>query len=198
MKKIGKNFYLKLMRKNKGQLEKIKEKIKKCKRCQLWKLRKNVVFGEGPFNAKVMIVGMAPGVKEDELGKPFVGRAGKFLDQLLKKADLKRDKVFISSVLKCLPQPPINRKPKKEEIKACLPWLKKQIEIINPKYFILLGEIAFLTFFPKEKLKKFRGKWIKKDKKFYFPTYHPAAGLRFLKIKKILEQDFKKLKKTFL
>jgi DNA polymerase len=97
-----------------------------------------------------------------------------------------------------------NRKPKKEEIKACLPYLKKQIEIINPKKFILLGEVAFSVFFPKDakrpkqKLSNFRGKWIEKNGKFYFPTYHPAAGLRFPKIKKILERDFKKLRKVIL
>jgi DNA polymerase len=75
--------------------------------------------------------------------------------------------------------------------------LKKQIEIINPKYFILLGEVAFSVFFPKQKLKDFRGKWIEKNGKFYFPTYHPAAGLRFSKIKKILEKNFKKLRDNF-
>jgi DNA polymerase len=93
-----------------------------------------------------------------------------------------------------LPQPPVNRKPKREEIEACLPYLKKQIEIIDPKYLILLGEVAFSVFFPREKLGDFRGKWIEKQGKFYFPTYHPAAGLRFPKIKKILEKDFKKLR----
>jgi len=93
-----------------------------------------------------------------------------------------------------------NRKPTKKEIKTCLPWLKKQIEIINPQRFILLGEVAFFIFFPKDakrpkrKLKNFRGKWLEKNGKFYFPTYHPAAGLRFPKIRKILEEDFKKLK----
>ena len=88
-----------------------------------------------------------------------------------------------------------NRKPTKKEIKTCLPWLKKQIEIINPQRFILLGEVAFLVFFPDEKLKDFRGKWITlQNKKNFFITYHPAAGLRFPKIKKILEEDFRKLK----
>jgi len=88
-----------------------------------------------------------------------------------------------------------NRKPTKKEIKTCLPWLKKQIEIINPPKIILLGEVIFKVFFPKEKLKDSRGKWVKKDGKFYFPTYHPAAGLRFPKIKKILEKDFKKIRR---
>jgi DNA polymerase len=188
---------LNLMVKKKQEIEKLNQEIKSCRKCPLWKSRKNTVPGEGPANAKIVIVGQAPGVEENETGRPFVGRAGKFLNKLLKIAGIEREKVFITSPLKCLPQPPINRKPKKEEIEACLPWLKKQIEIINPKYFVLLGEVAFSVFFPNRKLGDFRGKWIEKNGKFYFSTYHPAAGLRFPKIKKILEKDFKKLRIFF-
>jgi DNA polymerase len=177
----------------KKELEKLNQEIRNCKKCPLWKTRKNTVPGEGPVNAKIIILGMAPGVEEDKIGKPFIGRAGKFLDKLLEIAKIKRKKVFITSPLKCLPQPPPNRKPKKEEIEACLPYLKKQIEIIDPQKFILLGEIAFSVFFPNKKLADFRGKWIKKNNKEYFVTYHPAAGLRFPKIRKILEKNFKKL-----
>jgi uracil-DNA glycosylase family 4 len=177
------------------ELQKVNKEIRNCKKCPLWKLRKNAVSGEGPANAKIIAIGMAPGVEEDKVGRPFVGRAGKFLNELFKIARIEREKIFITSPLKCLPQPPINRKPKKEEIEACLPYLKKQIEIINPKYFILLGEVAFSVFFPKEKLSDFRGKCIEENGKFYFPTYHPAAGLRFPKIKTVLEGDFGKLKK---
>jgi len=179
------------------KLEKLHQKIKNCKKCPLWKTRKNTVPGEGPANAKIFICGQAPGVEEDRTGRPFIGKAGNFLNKLLKIAGIEREKVFITSPLKCLPQPPINRKPKKEEIETCLPYLKKQIEIIDPKYFILLGEVAFSVFFPKEKLSNFRGKWIEKNGKFYFPTYHPAAGLRFPKIREILERDFKKIKRQF-
>ena len=174
-------------------IKKLYQEIRNCKKCPLWKMRKNAVPGEGPVNAKIFICAQSPGVEEDKLGKPFIGRAGKFLDKLLKIAGIEREKVFITSSLKCLPQPPVNRKPKKEEIKACLPWLKKQIEIIDPKYFILLGEVAFSVFFTREKLGNLKGELIKKDGKFYFPTYHPAAGLRFPKIRKVLERDFKKL-----
>ena len=183
-----------MMEKN-GKLERLHREIRSCKKCPLWKTRKNTVPGEGPANAEIMCLGMAPGVEEDKIGKPFIGRAGKFLDELFKIAKIKREKVFITSSLKCLPQPPPNRKPKKEEIEACLPYLKKQIEIINPKKIILLGEIAFSVFFPKKKLKNFRGKLIKKDDKEFFITYHPAAGIRFQRIKKILEEDFEKLPK---
>jgi DNA polymerase len=179
----------------KRELEKLNQEIKNCKKCPLWKTRKNAVPGEGPVNAKVILVGQAPGAMEDLKGVPFCGRSGKFLDNLLKIAGIDRKNIFITSPIKCFPSK--NRKPKKEEIKACLPYLKKQIEIINPKYFILLGEVAFSVFFSSQKLKDFRGKLIKKDGKFYFPTYHPAAGLRFPKIKKVLEGDFRKLKKSF-
>jgi len=172
-----------------NKLEKLNQKIRKCKKCLLWQFRKNTVPGEGPVNAKIIIIGQAPGAEEDKTGRPFVGRAGKFLNQLFKIAGIKREKVFITSPIKCFP--PKNRKPTKEEIKNCLPYLKKQIEIINPPKFILLGEVAFSLFFPKEKLNNFRGKIIKKDGKIYFPTYHPAAGLRFPRIKKILEKDFR-------
>lgn len=143
-----------------------------------------------------MIIGQSPGQKEDKIGKPFVGRAGKFLSELLEITRIKREKIFITSPLKCFPTPPPNRKPTKKEIKSCLPWLKKQIEIINPQKFILLGEVSFKVFFPEEKLKEFRGKWLKKDGKYFFITYHPAAGLRFPKIKSILKKDFKKIVTT--
>ena len=179
------------------EIEKLNRKIRNCKRCPLWKLRKNIVPGEGPANAKIMIIGQAAGFEEDKTGKPFIGRAGQFLNKFLKIAKIKREKIFITSVLKCFP--PKNRKPTKEEIETCLPYLKKQIEIINPKKFILLGGVAFSVFFPDKKLKDFRGKWITlrqaQGKKKFFITYHPAAGLRFPKIKKILERDFKNFSK---
>jgi DNA polymerase len=178
------------------EIEKLHQEIRNCKKCPLWKLRQNAVPGEGPVNAKIFICGQAPGVEEDKTGRPFIGRAGNLLNKLLKIAGIEREKIFITSPVKCLPQPPVNRKPRKEEIETCLPYLKEQIEIIDPKYFILLGEVAFSVFFPKEKLSDFRGKWIEKNGKFYFPTYHPAAGLRFPKIRKILEKDFKKLRKV--
>ena len=192
-------------------IQRLNREIRNCKKCPLWKTRKNAVPGEGLLNAKIMIIGQAPGSEENKTGRPFVGRAGQFLNQLLKTVKIKREKVFITSPIKCFPSK--NRKPKKEEINACLPYLKKQIEIINPPKFILLGEVAFKIFFSDKKLKNCRGKVITlrpiqqvqgrpevfegrqaQGKKKYFITYHPAAGLRFPKIKKILEKDFKKLK----
>lgn len=186
----------------KEKLEKLNQEIRKCKKCSLWKTRKNAVPGEGPIDTKIIFIGQAPGSEEDKVGRPFVGRAGQFLNQLLRIARIERKEIYLTNPIKCFP--PCNRKPTKKEIEACLPWLRKQIEIINPharsevrrkerQKFILLGEVAFSVFFPKEKLKDFRGKWVKKEGKEYFITYHPAAGLRFPKIRKILEKDFKKL-----
>jgi len=180
----------------KEELEKLNRKIKNCKKCSLWKTRKKAVPGEGEICPEIMILGQAPGAKEDETGRPFVGRAGNFLNQLLKIAKIKRERVFITSPIKCFP--PKNRKPTPKEIKSCSSYLKKQIEILNPSKFILLGEVAFKIFFPKNKLKDFRGKWVilrqTQAKKKFFITYHPAAGLRFKKIKKILEKDFNRIK----
>lgn len=175
------------------KLEKLNHGIKNCKKCLLWKTRIKTVPGEGPANSRIMIIGQAPGAEENKNGRPFQGRAGRFLNQLLRTARIKRERVFVTSPVKCFP--PKNRKPVKKEIESCSPWLKRQIEIINPQKFILLGEVAFKTFFPQKELSSFRGKWIKKDGKKYFITYHPAAGIRFQKFKKILEKDFKKIRK---
>ena len=178
------------------KIEKLHQEIRYCKKCPLWKTRKNASPGEGPVNARIMIVGQAPGAEEDKVGRPFVGRAGQFLNQLLKLAKIKREKIFLTAPVHCFP--PKNRKPTRQEIKACLPYLKKQIEIINPQKFISLGEVAFSVFFPDKKLGDFRGKLIKKGDKEFFVTYHPAAGIRFPKIRKILEEDFKKIKSSIV
>lgn len=176
-------------------LHKLEKEVKKCRRCPLYKTARKKVFGEGPANAKIMLIGEAAGRLESIQGRPFVGPAGKFLNKLFELANINRKKIFITSVLKCRPVlDNRNRKPTKEEIDACFPYLKKQIEIIDPQKFILLGEVAFSVFFPKKELSSFRGKWVKKEDKEYFITYHPAAGLRFPKIKKILEKDFQKLR----
>ena len=174
------------------KLKKLHLEISRCKKCPLWKSRKKTVPGEGPVNAKIIVIGQAPGSKENETGRPFIGRAGQLLNRLLSIAKIKRGKIFITSPIKCFP--PKNRKPSAEEIQSCFPYLKRQIEIINPQEFILLGEVAFKIFFPKEQLKDFRGKLTVQNKKKYFITYHPASGLRFKKFKKILEKDFKKIK----
>jgi len=174
-------------------LSKLKREVEKCQLCPLSKNRTKVVFGAGLPTTKIMFISEAPGFWEDQKGLPFAGRAGQLLDELLASIGLKRKEIYIANVIKC--RPPKNRKPTKKETEACLPYLKSQIEIVNPQKFILLGEIAFKVFFPRKKLNYFRGKWLQKGNKKFFATYHPAAGLRFPKIREILEKDFIKIKR---
>lgn len=175
------------------EIEKLNKKIRNCSKCPLWRKRSNVVPGEGPVNAKIIFIGEAPGREEDKTGKPFCGRAGKLLDKLFKDNNIKRETVFITSVIKC--RPPKNRRPKKKELERCHNWWQKQIEIINPQKIVILGKTAFDAVINLGELNDCRGRWLKIKNSFYLPTYHPAAGLRFPKIKKILEKDFRKLKK---
>ncbi|MFQ6120184.1 MAG: uracil-DNA glycosylase, partial [Methanosarcinales archaeon] len=132
------------------ELQKLHKTIISCKKCPLYKTRRNAVPGEGPANTKIMFLGESPGSKEDVQGKPFVGPAGKVLDQLLKSIDLDRKKIFITSVLKCRPViGKRNRSPKREEIETCKPYLEKQIEIIKPKVIVTLGNYALQTLLDK-------------------------------------------------
>ncbi|MBD3259514.1 uracil-DNA glycosylase [Candidatus Woesearchaeota archaeon] len=175
-----------------AELKKIHRLIKKCTKCRLSKARSNAVPGEGPIGARYMFIGQGPGKKEDLTGQPFVGKAGKFLDELLKKNRIDRKKVFITSTVKCLA--PENRLPKKDEITACLPYTLRQIKLVEPKFIILLGRVAMKAFTPFKDLDKYHGKTIKVAKKAYFLTYHPASGMRFPAVKKKMKKDFKKIK----
>lgn len=166
--------------------EKIAKQIKRCKKCPLYKSRNKAVPGEGPDNAKIMIIGQGPGKKEDLTGRPFVGRAGKFLDELLKLNKINRKRCFITSIVKCFP--PKNRQPKKTEAETCVTnYLTKQIEMINPKIIIIMGNVA----------KKFTPPKLLKNKKIIY-TYHPAAGMRFPNIRKKMIKDFKKIKRKIM
>lgn len=172
--------------------EQLHAEIKKCEKCSLHTTRTNAVPGEGPIDAKLMFVGEAPGAKEDETGRPFVGRSGKLLIELIEGIGLKRADVFITSILKS--RPPNNRAPKSKEKKACLPYLEKQIEIIDPKVIVLLGRVAISTLIGPWKLEEAHGRFYEGDGHTYFMTYHPAAALRFPKLKEVMKQDFKALK----
>lgn len=175
------------------EIKEIAKKVMACKRCMLWESRKNAVPGEGSSRAKIMFIGEAPGSREDELGRPFCGRAGEFLDELLAKTGIKRKDIFITSVVKC--RPPNNRAPKDDEIKACRPYLEKQIGLINPKIIVLLGEIALNTLLGMKRISAHHGKVIKKDR-IYIPMFHPAAGMRFPKTRKEMENDFKRIQQV--
>jgi len=159
------------------------KKIEKCRLCRLWKSRKKAVPGEGPRNAKVMFIGQAPGKQEDATGKPFVGKAGKFLDMLLNEIGLERRKCFITSVVKCFP--PGNRPPKADEAVICVSnYLSKQIKLVNPKLVVLLGKVA-QRYVPEHLL----------SGRIVLKTAHPAAGMRFPKIRRKMKRDFNLLKK---
>jgi len=172
-------------------LETLHRKIRSCRKCRLWKTRKNAVPGEGNPDAEIMFIGQAPGRAEDASGRPFVGRAGKLLDELLAEAGLKREDVFITSVLKCFP--PKNRLPKKDETESCNPYLLEQIKLIKPKTIILLGNIAINTMLGNiGKLEDIHGRKTRKGGITYVPTYHPAAAVRFPGLKTTILKDLEK------
>jgi DNA polymerase len=175
-------------------MERLHEETRKCMKCGLCKDRIKAVPGEGPSNAELMFVGEAPGRMEAEKGRPFIGRAGKLLTDLIQSIGLDRKEVFITSVVKC--RPPKNRKPTKEEVEACMPYLKKQMEVIKPKVVVLLGNTAIQSVLGgKTGVTKVHGKTVARDGRLYFLTFHPAAGIRGTRIKQKLFEDFKELKK---
>jgi len=134
--------------KKENYIENIKKEVKNCRKCDLHKQRSNSVAGEGLPHSTIMLIGEAPGYWEDQKGRPFVGAAGKFLDELLRIAGLERKDVFITNILKC--RPPRNREPTQEEIRACTPYLNRQIDIIKPRLIITLGNVA--TFYILKKI----------------------------------------------
>lgn len=151
----------------------------------------NLVFGEGNSEAEVMFIGEAPGFHEDKFTRPFVGQAGKLLDKLFEKINWPRENVYITNIVKR--RPPENRDPLPEEIEAYKPYLKKQIQIIDPKIIATLGKFAMNYFLPDFKISQSHGKGVVLRGKIIYPLYHPAAALRATAILKELEADFKKL-----
>ncbi len=175
------------------RLNQLHRKTRVCKKCGLYKTRTHAVPGEGLSRAKIMFIGEAPGRTEDETGRPFIGRCGKLLTELIESMGLKRKSTFITSPVKC--RPPKNRKPKQKEIDTCMPYLEKQIKIIKPKVIVLLGNTAIKTILGKmDGINKIHGKTVRRDGSLYFLTFHPAAGIRATRNKVKLQQDFKKLK----
>ncbi len=181
-------------------LEKLNKEMMGCEKCALRKKCSRVVFGIGNVNAKIMLIGEAPGKKEDELGIPFVGAAGKFLDEMLSSIKLTRDDVYIANIVKC--RPPENRDPSKKEIEKCWPWLEKQIQIIDPKLIVTLGRHSMNIFFPKMKISESHGKefelnYPKIGTRHFLALYHPAAALYNGSMRNTLKNDFSKIKKFF-
>lgn len=179
------------------EIEKVRARIVDCRLCKLYKTRVNAVPGEGNCNAKIMLVGEAPGKKEDQLGKPFVGMAGKILDQVLDKAGIDRSKIFITNVVKC--RPPGNRIPDEEEITACITnHLQRQISIIHPRVICVLGRTALESLLGMKSILANRGKTVFRNNVKYFLTIHPAATIYNVKLRSYLEKDMTTLAQEYL
>ncbi len=167
------------------------KQIERCQECDLAKHRNRVVPGEGPEKVEILFIGEAPGWHEDQQGRPFVGPAGQFLEQLLSSIDLRRDQVYIANVIKC--RPPANRDPFPGEIQACSKWLDQQIELLKPKIIVTLGRYSMAKYFPNESISKIHGKAKNIEATICYPMYHPAAALHQGNLRKIIEADILKI-----
>ncbi len=174
-------------------IDSLKKEILQCSKCELAKTRNHVIFGEGNAKAGILIIGEAPGRDEDMQGRPFVGKSGQMLEKILAACGFTRDEhVFISNIVKC--RPPDNRIPTPQEASTCMPWLIKQIELINPKILILLGSTALKYMSgPEHRITRERGRWINLQNRLAMPVYHPAALLRDPRLKRDTWEDFKKI-----
>lgn len=162
-----------------------------CEKCDLHHARKLSVPGEGPADAELMFIGEGPGFHENEQGRPFVGPAGAFLEELLASIGLTRQKVFITNVVKC--RPPGNRDPQFEELEACASYLDRQIQAINPKVIVTLGRFSMARFLPNAKISEVHGQAVQVRGRLVAPMYHPAAALHQPSLRSTVEADFKKL-----
>lgn len=188
-----------LARPNDDSWEKLTVECARCMRCGLSQSRQHLVFGTGPQRADVMFIGEAPGEQEDIQGEPFVGPAGKLLNTMLEIIDLDRTKVYITNIVKC--RPPRNRDPLPDEQSACMPWLERQIELVQPKILVFLGRIAAMAFIrPDFRITKEHGLWFDVQGRKAMALYHPSALLRdpskrpdtFVDLK-ILQREIKNL-----
>ncbi|MCA1598130.1 MAG: uracil-DNA glycosylase [Chloroflexi bacterium] len=158
------------------ELATLEQEVSACPLCDLSRTRKRAVPGEGPVDAEVMFIGEGPGFNEDQQGRPFVGPAGRLLNELLASIGLARDQVYITNVVKC--RPPNNRDPMPQEIAACAPYLERQLALIKPKVVVTLGRYSMAKFFPGASITKIHGQPKRIGATFYFPMFHPAAALR--------------------
>jgi len=173
-------------------LAELYRKIATCKDCEeLARTRTQTVPGEGPEKPQIVFIGEAPGYHEDQQGRPFVGSAGQFLEQLLNSIGLKRSDVYICNVIKC--RPPNNRDPLPIEIKNCQKWLDQQLELLSPKMIVTLGRYSLARYFPGEPISKVHGKARKQDSIIYFAMYHPAAALHQQSLRQTIETDMLKI-----
>jgi uracil-DNA glycosylase, family 4 len=175
-----------------AQLEKLARQIVVCTKCELHRSRKNAVPGEGPTHTEIMFIGEGPGAREDEQGRPFVGASGKFLDQLLGQAGVRRADVWITNIVKC--RPPGNRDPLPNEVEICTSnYLQHQIKIVNPSIIVTLGRFSMNLFFKGAKITQIHGQMRKVEDRFVIAMYHPAAALHQIALKSTIMADFAKL-----
>ncbi|GMV85221.1 MAG: hypothetical protein AMXMBFR80_10770 [Dehalococcoidia bacterium] len=165
--------------------------IRGCTLCALASTRTHAVPGEGPLNAEVMCIGEAPGMNEDRQGRPFVGAAGKLLDELLAAGGLRRDEVYICNVLKC--RPPGNRDPLPGEIEACAEYLDLQIDMVDPLVIVTLGRFSMARWFPQQAISRIHGSVREFGGRIVIPMYHPAAALHQQNLRQVLIEDFRRL-----
>ncbi len=172
-------------------LSELYEEIALCRQCEIAKYRTKVVPGEGAEDADILFIGEAPGWHEDQQGRPFVGPAGLYLDELLASINLKREQVYIANVIKCRPQG--NRDPLPSEILSCRKWLERQIELIHPKIIVTLGRYSMAMFFSGKGISKIHGTAQKRDNVIYYAMYHPAAALHQQSLRQVIETDMLKI-----
>ena len=172
-------------------LESVSNDVIACTRCRLSETRTQAVPGEGSPAAAVMFIGEGPGFNEDQQGRPFVGRAGKLLDDLLGSVPMRREDVFITNVVKC--RPPDNRDPLPDEVNACSGYLKAQIELLNPRVIATLGRHSLLRFVPDARISRDHGTIMRWQGRVIYPLYHPAAALRSTQVMQATVEDFKRL-----
>lgn len=178
-------------------LEQLASDMQQCTRCGLAEGRSKLVFGVGNPQAKLMLIGEGPGKDEDEQGIPFVGRAGQLLDRILAAIHLTREDVYIANIVKC--RPPNNRVPSRPEAAACLPYLYRQIELVNPSIIVLLGSTSLQNLIsPDSRITKMRGQWLESKSGIkIMPTYHPAAVLRDPNKRRPVWEDFQMVQEEY-
>lgn len=167
------------------------DRVRSCTRCPLSRTRNHAVPGEGPLTAEVMFIGEAPGMHEDRQGRPFVGAAGQFLDELLTAAKLGRSDVYICNVLKC--RPPGNRDPLPNEIEACAAFLDEQIAMLDPAVIVSLGRYSMARYFPQAKISRVHGQPRDIGGRLFVPMFHPAAALHQQSLRETILEDFRRL-----
>ena len=172
-------------------LEKIAIEVVGCSLCKLSRSRKNAVPGDGQTSAKIIFIGEAPGKNEDEKGRPFIGVAGRILDEALQKAGIERSQVFITNIVKC--RPPGNRIPEDDERAACRPYLDRQISLIAPRIICILGATAYSSILGGNSITQNRGKIVKRKGQKYLITIHPAAAIYNKNLRQVLEDDLSSL-----